>query len=351
MHRKLTWVLPLLVAIALLASACGQAATPTAAPEEPTAAPVVTAAPEEPTAAPAGPEALRVALILPGRIDDLAWNQAGYRSFLRLQGALGAEIETSWVENVYTNVDIVPALRDYAQRGYDIIIGHGFQFQEPLYEVAPEFPDTMFACGGWEALPNMSIYDVRTDQTGYLEGFLAARMSQSGIIGYVAGLEVAELARFAKGYQLGATAADPNIDIRFVYTGDFHDVAAARETVVTLAGQGVDVLAFMGDGTSLGALAGCREAGIYCMGNGTDVTQQAPELILTSGVWQWDAVWQQILQDYRAGTRGMQQYWADMADGGLALTPLSSVVPEEVATELATLQEQIIAGTLETGGP
>jgi basic membrane protein A len=264
---------------------------------------------------------------------------------------MGAEIETSWVENVYTNVDIVPALRDYAQRGYDIVLGHGFQFQEPLYEVAPEFPDVTFACGGWEALENMSIYDVRTDQTGYLEGYLAASMSQTGKIGYVAGLEVAELARFAVGYDLGAHAANPDIEIQTVYTGDFHDVAAARETVVGLAAQGVDVVAFMGDGTSLGALAGCQEAGIYCMGNGTDLTQQAPELILTSGVWQWDAVWEQIIADYVAGTRGMQQYWADMANGGLALTALNSAVPEEVATELAAIQEQIIAGTLETGGP
>jgi basic membrane protein A len=318
----------LLVAGALLVAACGQAAP---APEE--------------------GEALRVALILPGRIDDLAWNQAGYRSFLRLQGAMGSEIETSWVENVYNNVDIIPALRDYAQRGYDVILGHGFQFQEPLYEVAPEFPEVTFACGGWEALENMSIYDVRTDQTGYLEGYLAASMSQTGQIGYVAGLEVAELARFAKGYELGAQAANPDIEIQVVYTGDFHDVAAARETVVGLASQGVDVVAFMGDGTSLGALAGCQEAGIYCMGNGTDITQQAPELILTSGVWQWDAVWEQIIADYHEGTRGMQQYWADMANGGLALTALNSAVPEEVATELAAIQEQIIAGTLETGGP
>jgi len=345
MHKKVTWVLPLLVALALLIGACGPAATPVSEPEEPTLAPEV-APVEEPAEG-----ALRVALILPGRIDDLAWNQAGYRSFLRLQGGLGAEIETSWVENVYTNVDIVPALRDYAQRGYDIVIGHGFQFQEPLYEVAPEFPDVTFACGGWEALENMSIYDVRTDQTGYLEGYLAASMSQSGQIGYVAGLEVAELARFAKGYELGALAANPEIQIQTVYTGDFHDVAAARETVVGLAAQGVDVVAFMGDGTSLGALAGCQEAGIYCMGNGTDLSQQAPELILTSGVWQWDAVWEQIIADYRGGVFGMQQYWADMANGGLALTALNSVVPEEVATELAAIQEQITAGELETGGP
>lgn len=331
MPSKRFWLLIVAVFLIVLMASCAQEATPTEAPEE--------------------PSALRVALVLPGRIDDLAWNQAGYRSFLRFEGKMGNDVETAWVENVYTNVDIVPALRDFANRGYDIILGHGFQFQEPLYEVAPEFPDVTFACGGWEALDNMSIYDVRTDQTGYLEGYLAASMTETGKIGYVAGLEVAELSRFAKGYELGAKAANPDIDIRVVYTGDFHDVAGARETVVGLAAQDVDVVAFMGDGTSLGALAGCKEAGIWCMANGTDLTQEAPELILTTGVWQWDAVWEQIIDDYEAGTKGMQAYWADMANGGLALTALNSAVPEEVATEIAALQDQIISGTLETGGP
>jgi basic membrane protein A len=331
MPSKRFWLLLVTVLLIALMAGCAQEEVTPETPEEPTT--------------------VKVALILPGRIDDLAWNQAGYRSFLRFEGKMGNDVETAWVENVYTNVDIVPALRDFANRGFHIVLGHGFQFQEPLYEVAPEFPDVTFACGGWEPLDNMSIYDVRTDQTGYLEGYLAASMTETGKIGYVAGLEVAELARFAVGYELGAKAVDPDIDIRVVYTGDFHDVAGARETVVGLAAQDVDVVAFMGDGTSLGALAGCQEAGIWCMGNGTDLTQQAPELILTTGVWQWDAVWEKILDDYNAGTKGMQAYWADMANGGLALTVLNSAVPEEVATEIATLQEQIVSGTLETGGP
>jgi basic membrane protein A len=331
MPSKRFWLLMIAVLLIALMAGCAQEEVATEAPEE--------------------PSTIRVALILPGRIDDLAWNQAGYRSFLRLEGKLGNELETAWVENVYTNVDIVPALRDFANRDYDIIIGHGFQFQEPLYEVAPEFPDVYFVTDGWEALENVSLYDVRTDQTGYLEGYLAASMTETGKIGYVAGLEVAELARFAIGYELGAKAANPDIDIRFVYTGDFHDVAGARETVVGLAAQDVDVVAFMGDGTTLGALAGCQEAKVWCMGNGTDLTQQAPELILTNGVWQWDAVWEQIIEEYKDGTRGMEAYWADIANGGLALTTLNSVVPEEIATELATIQEQIVSGTLETGGP
>ena len=351
MDKHRNRLIGLTMGLSLLLASCAPAATPTASPTEAPPAPPETAVPVETMAPEEASATLRVALILPGRIDDMAWNQAGFRSFQRLQGALGPEIETAWVENVYNAVDIVPALRDFASRGYDIVIGHGFQFQEPLYEVAPVFPDVTFVCNGWEPLPNMSTYDVLTDQTGYIEGYLAARMTQTGKIGYVAGVEVAELALFAQGYELGALAADPDTEVRVIYTGDFHDVAGARETVIGMAAQGVDVVAFMGDGTSLGALNGCREAGIWCMSNQTDMTREAPEQMLVSAVWQWDAIWQQVVMDYRDGIRGMQAYHADMANGGLSLTPLNSAVPEEVAAEIAAIQEQIIAGTLQTSNP
>lgn len=289
---------------------------------------------------------------MPGRIDDMAWNQAGYRSFLRLQGKLGPEIQTAWVEGVYDAVDIVPALRYYAEKGYDLIIGHGFQFQEPIKEVAPDYPNVSFLItAGWESAPNFSFCDVRTDQTGYLEGVLAAKMSKTGKIGYVAGLEVAELARFAKGYELGAKSVNPNIEIHKVYTGHFHDVAGAKETAISLANAGVDVIATMGDGVVLGTIAGCKEKKVFCLGNGADARELAPELVLTSGVWHWDAVYEQWIEDYKAGIKGGKTYWADLANRGLALADFNAAVPEDVIALLNEIKDKIIAGEIETGGP
>jgi len=333
-----------LAAVMLFAAACAPAPTPTPVPPTPTPVP--------PPPTPAPPKALKVAMVLPGRIDDMAWNQAGYSSFMRLKGKLGPEIEVAWVEGVYDAVDIVPALRFYGEKGYELIIGHGFQFQEPIKEVAPDYPDISFLItAGWESGPNFSFNDVRTDQTGYLEGFLAAKVTKTGKIGYIAGLEVAELARFAKGYELGAKSVNPDIEIRMVYTGHFHDVAGAKETAISLVDAGVDVIATMGDGVVLGTVAGCKEKGVFILGNGCDISELAPELVLTSGVWRWDAIYEQWIEDYNAGIKGGKTYWADMANKGLVMAPINPVVPEDVVEALTELEQKIIAGEIETGGP
>jgi basic membrane protein A len=293
-------------------------------------------------------------MILPGRIDDTAWNQAGYESLMRVKGKLGPEIEIAWVEGVYDPADIVPALRSYAEKGYDLIIGHGFQFAEPITKiVAPEYPKVSFlAIAGWGAGPNSHYADVRTDQTGYLFGYLAAKMTKTGKIGYIAGLEVAELARFAKGYIKGAKAVNPKIDIRVVYVGHFHDVSGAKETAISMANAGVDVIATMGDGVQLGAILGCKEKGVYIIGSATDVSKLAPDLVLTSGMWYWDAVIEQWINDYKAGILGGKAYWADLKNGGLKVKlPLNPVVPEDVQKEFLEIQEKIIKGEIDTGGP
>ncbi|MEM3522720.1 MAG: BMP family protein [Candidatus Bathyarchaeia archaeon] len=303
---------------------------------------------------PPTPKVLRLAMILPGRIDDTSWNQAGYESLMRVKGKLGPEIEIAWVEGVYDPADIVPALRSYAEKGYDLIIGHGFQFAEPITKtVAPEYPKVSFlAIAGWGAGPNSHYADVRTDQTGYLFGYLAAKMTKTGKIGYIAGLEVAELARFAKGYVKGAKAVNPNIDIRVVYVGDFHDVSGAKETAISMANAGVDVIATMGDGVQLGAILGCKEKGVYIIGSATDISTLAPDLVLTSGMWYWDAVIEEWINDYKAGILGGKAYWADLKNGGLRVKlPLNPVVPEDVQKEFLELQEKIIKGEIDTGGP
>ena len=128
-------------------------------------------------------------------------------------------------------------------------------------------------------------------------------------------------------------------------------MVGAKETAISLADAGVDVIATMGDGVVLGTIAGCKEKGIYVMGNGADISALAPELVLTSGVWHWDAVYEQWIEDYRAGIKGGQTYWADMANKGLELAPFNAVVAEDVIETIKELEQKIIAGEIETGGP
>jgi basic membrane protein A len=141
---------------------------------------------------------VKVALILPGRADDVSWNQASFEGMNSAVEALDGEInvELTVVEQVYDPVDIEPALIDYAQQEYDLIVGHGFQFQEPIIKVAEDYPDVNFAIGtGFKLAPNVGVYDVKLEQGGYLMGMIAGYLTESDIVGVTGGVDVSEIHR------------------------------------------------------------------------------------------------------------------------------------------------------------
>ena len=106
--------------------------------------------------------------------------------------------------------DIEPALMDFADQGYDVVFGHGFQFMEPIVKVAPNYPDTKFLLGtGYKSVDNSAIYDVSLQSGGYLMGVIAALASQSGKIGVVGGADASEIFRGHEGFKFGAKSVNP----------------------------------------------------------------------------------------------------------------------------------------------
>ena len=136
MKSRHVQIIGTIVCLSLLLTLVAGCVTPAPAPQAPA-----------PTQAAPAVKPLKVALILPGRADDVSWNQASYDGMQRAVKNAKVPIELKVVEQVYDPVAIEPALRDYAQQGYDLIVGHGFQFQEPIIKVAPEFPKAHFAIG------------------------------------------------------------------------------------------------------------------------------------------------------------------------------------------------------------
>jgi len=331
------------------------------------------------TQAPAGPgptttaEQVKIAMILPGRIDDLAWNQAGYNSFTDLLTSYNEGINTCgcWVQNHMEKAQIQADVRDFVSKGYKIIIGHGFEFQVPMQELAPQYPDVSFlVIGGWDnSQPNLAIADVRTDQTGYVLGYLAGKMTQSNKIGYIMGARVAELARFEPNFAKGASDANPNIvyaygalpgggngiqpggSISVVAVGDFHDLQGAKADAELMASQGVDVLAVMGDGVVRGAIEGAIDKNIKLIGNGINIADAPPvgaeKLVVGSGSWKWDTVMKAWTADVAAGKRN-NKYWADLLNGGLEIELNKDNVPTGIQQEVLNVLAKVKNGEVKT---
>ena len=96
---------------------------------------------------------------------------------------MGAEnFEFVYSENMFVVEDAAAALRDYASQGYNLVIGHGSQYGSSLQEIAPDFPDTSFAWGTTVdtfGIPNIYAYEARSEEGGYVNGVLAANLSES----------------------------------------------------------------------------------------------------------------------------------------------------------------------------
>ena len=312
--RKAIKVLSLLLAIAMIfgtLAACGE---------------------KEPDVG-AKSDQLRVALILPGKADDLSFNQSMYEGVKTVAAEYGDRIDLKIVEEVYEVADIEPALMDFASEGYDVIFGHGFQFMEPIMKVAEKYPDTMFCLGtGYKTLTNTCVYDVHLQDGGYLMGVFAASMSETGKIGVIGGADVSEIYRGHEAYKFGARSVNPDIEIQEVYTGDWTDSAGAKEAAISMYDSGVDIIWHSGDGIGLGAVEAAKEKNKWVLGNVADQNVLAPDNVVSGVVYEWKSIIRQIFEDIlndNFTNREDKFYWITAENGGLTYAPILDAASQE----------------------
>lgn len=234
------------------------------------------------TATATGGEAFKVAIALPGVITDKAWNQSGYEGLTLAKQKLSAE--TAYVEQV-AQPDQAEALSDFARRGYNLVFAHGGQFDAAVEQVATQFPKTFFVSVNGAA-KGENIAALRLDhlQASYLCGIIGASITKSNKMAYLGGQSFEATQQELRGFELGAKSVKPNIQISSTFTGDWNDVAKAKEATLALISSGADVIYQWLDNASPAVLQTASEKGIYAFGNTKDQLEVAPKAVLTSAV-------------------------------------------------------------------
>ena len=181
---------------------------------------------ETTAAAAAGEKTYKVAMCLSGASNDMGWCQVAYEGLLSLEKNYGCEI--AYTENL-TPDDIEAAFADYAANGYDVVIGHGYEFGDPAIEVASQYPDVKFiVTEGSVSADNVASYVTDCEEGGYVMGMLAAAMSETGKVGYVGPIQGASLVKIMNGFEDGAKEINPDIEVMTAWTGSFTDVALGK---------------------------------------------------------------------------------------------------------------------------
>ena len=273
----------------------------------------------------ASAKTFRVAVIMPSSISDMAFSQSMYDSLLTIQEEMGKEnFEFVYSENMFVVTDAAAAIRDYASEGYDLVIAHGSQYGSSLMEIAPDFPNTSFTWGtsvntfSDKGITNIFAYEARSEEGGYVCGVLAAKLSQTGIIGVIGPIETGDAKLYVDGFKVGVLAIKPDAQVNVNWTGSFSDVALASEAAQTHINVGADVLT----GTAqmvVGAIGVARQRGVLWFGTQADQTSLAPEVVVANQVYDWTVVLRPMIQLVKEGTMGGTTYALTLANGGLKI--------------------------------
>jgi simple sugar transport system substrate-binding protein/basic membrane protein A len=334
-----------LLFIVLVLASCGQTAAP-----EPAAPAQEEAAPAEEEAAPAAEEDQpSMALVLVGPKDDNSWAESAYNA---LQVQAGKGVQTAFSESV-SDADVARVMREYVDQGYDMIIAHSFSFQDAVFEVAAEHPEVNFAWAGGinRTADNVADYDQPFFEPAYLVGILAGHVSESGNLGALYGFDIPVCHSMGEAMLAGAKTVNPEAILTVTAVGDWGDVAAAKEAgLAQVDTAGVDFWIGCGEGPTLGSIEAAKEAGGYATGYVGDMSEQGPDVVLSSIVWNMEPIFEAMVNQTADGSFKGPYYQFGVTEGALdiAINPaLQDKVPAEALEAIDKAREEIKAGSLE----
>ena len=216
--------------------------------------------------------ALNVGVLIPGSKSDKGWMESGYDGMKAAEKKLGGKVAVKFIENVKFG-DMEQVLVTLAGKN-GMVIGVGGQTQASVFKVAPRFPKVKFAIIGGNADPkkpdNVSGYDVRQAEIAFVAGASAAMLSKTGGVSYVGGLEIPAIKNAGIEFGKGAKYINPNIKYFESYTGDFDDVAKAKEATLAAIAQGANIHYHILNLGLRGMEQAAREKGTHIIGSYTD---------------------------------------------------------------------------------
>jgi basic membrane protein A len=293
-----------------------------------------------------------------GGKDDRSFNAAAWQGVQR--AAKDLPIVLRDIEPGTPNA-IEPAMRAFAERNYDLIIGVGFAQAPIMEQVAKDYPNIHFAIiDGVSQLPNVASLIFKEHEGSYLVGILAAKASRTGTIGFLGGMDIGLIHRFEKGYEEGAKSVNPNIHILQNYVGvtdsAWNNPGKGKELSLAQIGKGADVIFTAAGNSGLGAFDAVEQQGVqngrathFVIGVDSNQNMVKPGFVLTSMVKRVDNAVYNIVQEVynHRFEPGLHVFGLDKDGVGYAMDDFNKNLVNPDAIKLAEeAKKKIIAGEI-----
>ncbi len=290
-------------------------------------------------------EPLKVGFVYVSPIGDAGWTYQHDRARKVMEKALGAKVETKYVESVPEGAEATRVIRELAASGYKLIFTTSFGYMNPTIKVAKLFPNTFFEHNtGYKQAKNVSTYVARFYEGRYLTGVVAGKMTKSNVIGYIAAFPIPEVVRGINAFTMGLRSVNPAAEVKVIWVNSWFDPGREREASDALIAQGADVVTHHTDSTAPTLAA--EEAGVFSIGYHSDMSKYGANAHLTASTHDWSGYYIKRVNDVLDGTWKSEAVWWGIKDGMVKLARLNPAVPKAVADLGAEREQAIAAGTL-----
>ncbi len=288
---------------------------------------------------------VKAAWVYVSPLTDAGWTRQHDEGRRAVDQALGAQVQTTYVENVPEGADAERVIRDLAAQGHQIIFTPSFGYMEPTLKVARDFPEVRFeSITGLKTAPNVATANARYYEGRYLAGIAAGRLTQSNLAGYVAGFPIPEVLQGINAFALGMRSVNPKAEVRVIWLNEWFNPPREREAAMTLMNQGADVLAFHTGSTAV--MAAAEERGRMAVAYHSDMRAVAPKAQIAAVTHRWGDYYTQRVQAVRDGSWRSGQLWGGVKEGMIRVDAFGPRVPAAVQREVLTRQKDIAAGRL-----
>lgn len=300
-------------------------------------------------------ESVKGAFVVNDPLGDQGWVDGHNEHRLKV------DAEFDWYQTeLLADVDVSQAastFADFAEQGFDIVEGATFGYGEPAAQTAPDYEDTFFEVTRLSQVdydgPNLGYYYAKLYQVRFLSGIAAGMLTESNTLGYVTAFPISLLISDINAMMIGARMVNPNATMKIRYVNTWYDPAKEKEAASSLIDEGADVIAYHQSDPA--PLQAANDNDAWGIGYAGRLRQFGGDNYVTSVLWNWRPLYAATAKAAREGTLfdasrfdfpDRRLNYMGLERGGVALDSWGPNVPQEVQDEVASVQDEIVEGSL-----
>lgn len=277
-----------------------------------------------------------------GPVADHGWTYMHHQGEVATQEAHPG-MKTLMAESVPENADVARTMKLFIRNGANVIFSTSYGYMDYVMELAAEHPEIYFMqCDAFKKAPNVGSYYGRMYEAYYLAGITAGKMTKTNTLGFVAAVPIPDIIGEINAFILGARKVNPEATVKVIWLFSWYDPAKEKEAGKALLDAGADVINIHVDSAAIAKMA--EEEGIYVIGCNSDMSKFAPTRQLTSQVWDWSILYNEVIDRIVAGTWTNEEVLMGLKEGVVSLAPFCDDVPQDVRDLVSAEAERIKSG-------